>query len=286
MFYSTANAGYAIYAAISLLTVRDQIPNASLCVLSSGLSEYDKKILNKNKIEFCELDLSEKFTRSWDYPIDCYYIFAGPELFLKKGYSKSVYIDGDILCTSNPLKGLPAVRSIAGVVSTSVNDDYSAIFGNDWRQIKKIWNLNQDIANRRRINAGVVYFNNEKMKEIGLLSKTGHLFKESLKKGVPRKGDDSLFSLFQYVHLAEKEIVYLPPQYNFVLQFNEWCYPVDSLVFFHFSLDKPWKKRPYKHKNQKHNMFNPYTRIWRKKLKRIAPRVWISGLLMMIRTSD
>lgn len=269
-FFSTASAGYALYAATSLLTIRDHIPNAKLYVLSSGLSEKDKKVLDRHDITYHELDLSSAFTKTWEYPIDCYYIFAGPEFLRKQGYDFSVYIDGDVLCAQNPLDGLPEVVGVAGVASAGENKDYTGIFGSDWNKIKKIWSVPQSTAKRKRVNAGVVYFNNHKMEQIGLLRKATNLFQKSLECDIPRKGDDSLFSLLQYVHLSEQEVAILPSRYNFVLQFNKWIYPIKDLVFFHFSIDKPWKQNPYLHEDASLNEFNPLVKHWRSKYKIVS----------------
>lgn len=274
IFYSTANAGYAVYAAVSLLTIRDHIPAAKLCILSSGLSAYDKKILQKNHIDYNEIDLRKEFTRTWEYPIDCYYIFAGPEMFCEQGYKYSVYVDGDVLCYANPLDGVGEVKGVAGATSAPVDGIYTSIFGEDWEKISLHWSLGRSIARKPRINSGVVYFNNQYMSRISLLKKAGELFRQSVKHDMPRKGDDSLFSLFQYVHLKENEVRHLFPEYNFVLQFNEWRYPVKNLKFFHFSIDKPWKKKPYSHDDPRLNIFNPYVRKWRIKLLATAPKSW------------
>lgn len=277
IFYSTANAGYAVYAAVSLLTIREYLPGANLCILSSGLNNYDKKILNKHNIDYYEIDLSDKFTQAWDYPIDCYYIFAGPEMFCKQGYEYSVYVDGDVLCASDPLQGIGEVEFVAGVESAPVDGKYISIFGQDWDAITKQWRLDGDTKFKKRINAGVVYFNNSKMQEICLLDKAVELYQSSLRKGMPRKGDDSLFSLMQYVYFDLKDIKILPSKYNFVLQFDEWNYPVKDLIFFHFSIDKPWKVRPYAHEDGKLSMFNPYVKTWRRKFISAAPAKWLSN---------
>ncbi len=278
IFYSTASSGYAIYSAVSLLTIRDYLPKAKLCILSSGLSDYDKKILNKNNIEYRELDLKNEFTRSWEYPIDCYYIFAGPEFFWEKGYEYSVYVDGDTLCRANPLLGVEPPLAVAGVPSAAVDGEYTSVFGGDWEKIKKVWNLPADRARHPRINSGIVYFNNSKMTDMHLLEKAADLFQKSVTNGIPRKGDDSLFSLLQYVYLSEKDVKHLSPKYNFVLQFNDWRYPVDDLRFFHFSMDKPWKKRPYQHDDAQ-SMFNPYIKMWRAKFRQTAPRAWLKNVV-------
>lgn len=271
VFYSTANAGYAIYAATSLLTVRDHISGASLYLLSSGLSDKEKRILDENDIKYMELDLSNLFTKTWDYPIECYYIFAGPEIFSKEGYEYSVYIDGDVLCMNNPLSFKYSVKAIAGVASAGEHGNYAEIFGDDWGKIKKMWKLSEEISKRKRVNAGVVYFNNNKMSEMSLLKTAQSIFSKSLKNGVPRKGDDSLFSLIQYLKIPLKEVLFLDPKYNFIIQFNNNEHPPDDVVFFHFSIDKPWKVNPFKHTDKRQDIYNHLVRAWRGTYKKVDP---------------
>jgi lipopolysaccharide biosynthesis glycosyltransferase len=278
IFYSTGSAGYAVYSVVSLLTIRDYLPDAKLCVLSSGLNSYDLKILNKHAIDYQIFDLSNKFTQMWDYPIDCYYLFAGPELFYEQGYDYSVYLDGDVLCKQDPLNDAGIITGLAGVISAPQNGQYTSIFGEDWPKIQEVWGLSSDTANRKRINSGVVYFNNKKMSDFKLLEKASELFIESLNNNIPRKGDDSLFSLLQYVYSKDLTVKYLDPTYNYVLQFNEWNYPIKDLVFFHFSLDKPWKKHPYKHENSDLDIFNPYVKEWRSNLRKVAPKAWLQSI--------
>jgi lipopolysaccharide biosynthesis glycosyltransferase len=278
IFYSTANAGYAIYSATSLLTVRDHLPDAKLCVLSSGLNEYDIKILKKHGISYEILDLSDKFTKIWDYPIECYYLFAGPEVFHKQGYAYSVYIDGDVLCNHNPLNRMGHIKGAAGVISAPQKGKYISIFGEDWPIIKKLWGLPSKLAHQKRINSGVVYFNNKAMADFNLLQKASELFIKSVDNNIPRKGDDSLFSLLQYVYSKDLPVSYLDPAFNYVLQFNEWRYPVKNLVFFHFSIDKPWKKHPYSHDNSDLDTFNPYVKTWRSKFRQVAPKSWLKSI--------
>lgn len=277
VFYSTANSGYAIFAATSLLAIRKYLPDAHLCILSSGLSDYDRKIIEKNDIDYIELDLTKKFTKSWQYPVDCYYIFAGPEIFIDQGFEYSVYVDGDVLCASDPLGHLPNFKGIAGVASSMKDGAYTSVFGDDWEALRKLWNLPIEKSVQKRVNSGVVYFNNKRMVDIGLFEKAVEAYKVCLKNQVPRKGDDSLFSLLQYVYFSEDDITFLPARYNFVLQFNEWIYPIKDLVFFHFSIEKPWKSNSYQHKDSNLNVFNPYVKEWRTNLRNVAPKIWLSS---------
>lgn len=276
VFYSSANAGYAVYAATSLMTIRDHLPDAKLFMLSSGLSDHERRLLENNNIQYIEQDLSHLFTQTWEYPIDCYYLFSGPEIFLGLGYDFSVYVDGDILCMGDPLLEVKNVSTVAGVESRGYDGKYTSIFGDDWARICNEWSLPKDRAKRKRINAGVVYFNNHDMKNRNFLNAAAELFRVSLEKGIPRKGDDSLFSLYQYVYLDESDILILPPKFNYVIQFNDGA-PKEDPVFFHFSVDKPWKIKPYAHDNKELNIFNSYVKAWRLKFRKVTFIDWLKS---------
>ena len=271
IFYSTASRGYALYAVTSLLSIRRFIPDAKLAILSFGLSDHEKKILTKNHIELHEIDLTKQFYKTWDYPVECYYMFAGPELFYNLGYLYSVYIDGDVLCGSDPLAKMTAVEYLSGV---GVSDG-KKIFGDDWATIKKHWNVASTFKNSQRIQSGIVYFNNKKMSQEKLLNVAKRVFRDCVNLGIPRKGDDSLFALLQFLHFDSKKMTFLDLIYNFMPHFNKWKYPVQNLVFFHFTLDKPWKKRPYRHKNRDLDAFDPYVKAWRKILRKTSFIDWL-----------
>lgn len=261
VFYSSANSGYIQYAATSLVSIRRHIPSAKLFILSSGMTDKEKALLHKMDIGFHEVDFTDGFYQTWQYPVDCYYLFAGPEIFLKIGYKYSVYVDGDILCKGNPL--VDSVEGISGVQSASHGGKYTSIFGDDWSVIRQEWGLAESVSRQPRINSGIVYFNNSEMKNFRLLEKTFILFNRCIELNIPRKGDDSLFSLLQYVYKEDISISHLPLVYNYVLQFTpDRSYPIPDLVFFHFSIDKPWKVKPYEHVDKSIEVYNPLVAEW------------------------
>lgn len=45
--------------------------------------------------ECIELPLADVFYQQWNYPRECFYHFAAPEIFHAKGYEFSMYVDGD-----------------------------------------------------------------------------------------------------------------------------------------------------------------------------------------------
>lgn len=271
IFFSTASTGYIHYSVASLLTIRDHISDATLFILGRSATDDEKKLMLENDIKYIQLDLSDKFTQTWDYPIEAYYIFAGPEIFDRDGFKYSVYIDGDVLCAGDPVKDISEVNAIAGVASAKEGDSAIGIFGDDWPKLKEIYDIADSLEGRDRVQSGVVFFNNQAMSGLGLLDRAYEMFKKCIEEGVPRKGDDSLFSLLQIVFLKTKDIVYLDNTYNYIPHFNDqWRYPIDSLKLFHFTIDKPWKESPYVHSDERLGVFDPYTRAWRDSLLRLA----------------
>lgn len=273
VFFSTADDTYVSFAATSLLSIREFLPEAELYILSRELSIESRFMLEANNIKYIELDLSKIFYSTWEYPIECFYIFAGPEIFERKGFKYSVYVDGDTLCQNNPLAALSTIRTIGTAQQTyGLAID---IFGEDWTKLKDMWVMEKDTASRPRVNTGVVYFNNKYTHKIDMLKKIGDLYDRCVTDGVPRKGDDSLFALFQMVYLRHKDILYLPCEYNYTMHHNPVVDPADKLVFLHFTKDKPWKPQPYTHQEQDLKIYDKYTKIWRKKYLSTKPSAWL-----------
>ncbi len=269
-FYTSSDDNYAPYAAISLLSIRQYRPDADLYLLSRQLSDQTKLFLTSKNINFIELDLSENFNQTWNYPIECYYIFAGPQIFNKKGYQYSMYIDGDILCLRDPLPELPleSITACAGVdVGTA-----TGIFGDDIAELEKLFKLKQPHT-RKRVNSGVVVFNNQKMDQLSLLESTSELFKTCLENSVPRKGDDSLFALFCLVYLDSEDMTFLPNIFNFIASVHPPTKSVlDNLIILHFveSLNKPWSKTAYHYRSlSDFEKYKPLTDSWRQQAQEI-----------------
>lgn len=236
-FYSTCNNAYIEKSATSLLTVRRFIPDAELYIISRSIDDKKKKQLEHLNIKYIDIDLRDIFIRHWDYPVECYYIFAGPELLYKKGYKYSVYIDGDVICTNNPLQNVRHIKSIAG---TFVGDCRGVIF-DDLQAIRTHFKMNEKKISRLRIASAIVYYNNKKMKKVRLLEIAKKLFRECLDINCPRKGDDSLFTLMQLLYFKENEVKNLGINYDYFPNIFGEDLP-NNLVFLHLVNNKPWVK--------------------------------------------
>lgn len=237
IFYSSCNAEYFYYALTALLSVREQLPNAKLHLLCKFLTIKQKELLKNNDITFTEIDLTEEFSKAWKYPLECYYIFYGPEFFYKEGYKYAVYIDSDVLCLKNPLLK-KAPKGISGVGAGKIEK----VLGDDVQEIKKLFGLDTELK-RKRVQSGVVYFNTETMSRIKLFKSSVEMYKTCLENNAPRKGDDSLFAILQAKYINKDDVTFLKDRFNYIYQRQDKS-SLSDIVFFHFTnIPKPWSDK-------------------------------------------
>ena len=234
-FYSTCNDAYIKRSATALLSIKQHVSGAQLFIISRRVSQENQQLLKKVGIKLIDIDLRGKFTRHWQYPVECYYIFAGPEMFYEKGFSYALYVDGDVLCCANPFKDVGVVRSIAG---TSPGD-CRGVFCDDTEKIQEHFRLSDRQIARQRIASGIVWFNNKKMAKLRLLEQSINLFDECLAARIPRKGDDSLFALWQILFLRNGSVKNFGKSFNFMPTLFGKYVPNDT-KFIHFLEYKPW----------------------------------------------
>ena len=275
VFFSTANDKYVSNAAISLISIRDFVPDAKLYILSRNISPKNKRFLKRKNINFIELDLTYLFFQTWEYPIECYYIFAGPKIFYDLGFQYSVYIDDDILCLKNPLVNCEDIIDIGGV---KVNT-FRELFGEEKDILLNTMKIDETIFEQKRINSGVVYMNNQQLVKLKFLETSGELYLKCWTQGIPRKGDDSLFALFQLCKNEELSPKILPDNYNYINQYHKNNHIDQSVIFFHFDADKPWKTHPYKHQEQNMDKYNFYIKKWRQMYLKASPNRWLNSLI-------
>jgi lipopolysaccharide biosynthesis glycosyltransferase len=155
-------------------------------------------------------------------------------------------MDGDIYCNNDPMIDLASVTMFGGITVHKTAD----IFGKDLNTIHEHFDITNPQQNR--MNNGVVYYNNKKLSDIGFLDTMGKLFDRSVKLDIPRKGDDSLYSLFQFTH-PNYDYHFLPREYNYyptenIIPEDRDKYSkkdsdlADNCVFYHFGAKspKPW----------------------------------------------
>lgn len=246
--FSTADDKYAISSALSLLSVRKHAPDTDLFIIGKKYSAKTKKLLKKYNVTPIEINLNDKFYKAWDYPIECYYIFAGPEILHDKGYSYSVYVDGDVYCNNNPFTlALSEVKDFAGTFTRSTIE---AILGKDATIATSLYG-NASTLLEPRIQTGIVYFNNTSLARKKFLNKIASVYKTAIENDIPRKGDDSLLALFRLAY-PNWSYLDLGDFYNKVspgiksVPKEDWIHldseMISGGVFMHFTNHtKPWK---------------------------------------------
>lgn len=244
--FTTCNDAYVAQSLISLLSVRKWNPQIDLAVISRGLAEDSVRLLEAHGVDPVIINLDKQFWKSFGYPIECYYMFAGPEVLAARGYDYSVYIDGDVYC-NNPIDiDWAAVPYYAGTSFARIQD----LLGNDWETITRLW-APRTVPDYR-INSGVVFFNNARLCNITFLSRIAELYGASIVHNIPRPGDDSLFSLFQLVYQSFPATP-LGRRYNLVFVGDDvrderdtflrhWDDAIGNCVLFHLAIvtAKPW----------------------------------------------
>ena len=235
--YSTADDAYALKAAVSLLSIREKA-DIDLFIVGRNFTKSKKSILASHGIGCIEIDLASNFDMAWDYPAECYYLFAGPKIFKDRGYQYSIYVDGDIYCNADPLAPLEnELDMFAGVPNGKIVDILQADVG----KITKKWQVVP--GEGERIQTGVLYFNNKNVDAINFLEIISEIYKTSIAIDAPRKGDDSLFALFQMLH-PELSYRYLNSNFNYIQQEQDCDDSIlsEQVIFFHFTglATKPW----------------------------------------------
>lgn len=245
--YSSCDEDYLPKCVVALLSIRKWNPEVDLFIVAEDLSPQALAFLERHEIRLMQVSLKDRFYKAYDYPIECFYLFSGPEIFAGLGYDYSVYVDGDVYCN----RGLGLDWSDLVYYGGVSVGNISMLLGGDLSIISKQWKFSE--VPGYRIQSGVIYFNNRSLAEIGFLEKIATLYDESIKMGVPRKGDDSLFSLFQLVFQQYKPLI-LEDDYNYIVHndcktkdgVNGWYHSasekITKCVFFHFTLaaPKPW----------------------------------------------
>ncbi len=240
-FFSACNDNDASFAMNALLSVREQCSGAKLFLIGKFFSLKTKRALKKHGIEVIEVDLTEEFPRFWEHPMEDYYLFAGPELLLERGYQYSVYLSSSVLCMKNPLF---FSGELAGVMAAK--DD-----------------------------SNVVYFNNQKMKNISLQKNASKIFKAQLAEEQPLENNNTLLAAVRAKILKPADFSLLKKEYNFRPAKDGFAADRNQLVFFCFEQDKPWKDLAYFHYDERYNSYNDLVKIWRESYKKNFFRDWL-----------
>ncbi len=248
--YSTCDDKYAPMAAVSLLSIRNWQPEIPLFIIGRYFSDKTKLFLKKYDITVIEKNYDNIFHTAWNgYPLECYYMFVGPEILYEKGYSYSFYIDGDIYCNNDPLSfDITDIKDFAGVHSRgTIREILEYGAPGDSEIALKVFG-NKKTLDERRIQTGTMYFNNKSLAKKGFIDKIGSVYQQAIDNDIPRKGDDSLLALFRLAYPSWQYLA-IPRIYNVVTyssgegskRLRLHIDMIDKAIFYHFNKNKPWE---------------------------------------------
>lgn len=240
--YSSADTKYAMRTLVSLVAFGKRNRDFDLALFGRTFDDEQHRFAQQHNIKLFEIDLSHDFTKTWGvYPIECFYLFAGP-IYLRN-YDVAMYMDGDIYCNKKIDIDFGATQfreaTLAALFGKKDMRSFPALYA-DREQIKKTWPKKQR-WDRRRLQSGVVFFNVKRALETQFYETIVQLYETSMENNIPRKGDDSLLSLWFMLTEKTSDVFPLTPVYNAFGQENS--YLEDCRMFHFLSSPKPWDDR-------------------------------------------
>jgi len=226
-------------------------------ITSSQPTDAQKELCNRNRVKILFQNLQNDFNvgSNWPYPSECFWIFRGPEIFYNMGYKFSMSVDTDTFCV-NPLDfdEFNDIKLLGGsirldmfemkrrVVPAPKIKAYDFVFRleNNTGILEK--NFGEFNKESYSMNSGMLIWNNEACNSIGFYRKMVSLFKKSKDLGFPRKGDDSLLSMF--ISLCDSSLFkHLGPEWNYYYLFPEHKSQriLSKVKIIHMMKVKPWR---------------------------------------------
>ncbi len=244
--FTTLNNAYIKYAITCFESYRanSKEDNLDFYIFCKDATQESLDTLHKHNIKLIEMDLSEKYKipTGYPYPSECFWIFDCPAVLYNLGYSHSIGVDSDTYCNL-PLNmtWLQDVTGIAGVDRGATVKKFLVNI-KQLPQLKKLFKITNKGLNAQSINTGVLVFNNKYCHETKFSDKVHRVFSHSMKNGVPRKGDDSLFSLVLSI-FDEIPLMYLDKRYNDYHFYRQRSIPSVEPIIIHYGKGKPWAEK-------------------------------------------
>ena len=228
-----ANNSYVPQCIITLLSFCKFHPTIDAYIMGTKFTRAMKQLMMQHNIQYIEINLRNIFHSQWKYPIECYYHFYAPKVFLNRGYQYTIVLDGDIVC----------LRKITTPISHLASEYIGGIKGNihlcQWRCLKKDLPKYKNILiktklRRYRTNTGVLFYNNVNLVNFKYSNRIKLLFDYACRVNAPRKGDDSLLGLLMLT-TKTRLLKYIPKTYNTI------DHSIPNMILYHMSTHKPWK---------------------------------------------
>jgi len=237
--FCVSNDGYVPKCVVTLLSFRAHNPGVPLHIVGTKFSKRMKHLMKYHKIGCVEINLKSKFYRRFEYPVECYYHFWAPKIFGHRGFTHSVAVDGDLLC-SKTLGGAQMVARLSGQFIGAVGlhkiFQWKTVY-NDVPKYEKHLTVYKNKLRQRRPQTGVLFYNNVNLEKVGFSNEMARLYKLAITAGAPRKGDDSLLSLY-VITQEQPRINYISSSYNTINPENSKL--IRTSRIFHFIRYKPW----------------------------------------------
>jgi len=244
--FTTLNDAYIKYAIVCFESFRANAKEQKLdfFVFCKDASDKSRDELRKRDIRLIEIDLSDKYKipAGYPYPSECFWIFDCPAILHKLGYSHSIGIDSDTYC--NMPMNMSWISKVKGIAGVDRGADVKKFLVNikQLPQLIKLFKITSKGLNTKSVNTGVLVFNNKYCDETRFADKVHKIFSHSMANGVPRKGDDSLFSLFLAI-FDQTPLMYLDKRYNDYHFYRSKTIPSIEPIIIHYGKGKPWANK-------------------------------------------
>jgi hypothetical protein len=192
--FATADERYVPPSVMALRSFQRWFPeyNYFLLGLRVAMSAQSLALISRYGIELIDVDEAVRFVRPARYknvnPLECFYIFKGPELLAERGYRYSLSVDGDVFCPrrfdlSAMCEGIQGfggrpVGTLARTLGYKQRQQNEEFDFNDQR-VYDVLGIDQEICQTRyEVNSGVVAWNNVAMAECEFFKKAVRVFKD------------------------------------------------------------------------------------------------------------
>jgi hypothetical protein len=225
--FITCNNRYVPLAIVALKCFTRRNIDYDMYILGTKFETEMYDLSKNNNIILKEVDLQNDFKVSSDniYPVECFYHFYAYKIL--EDYDYIVNIEPDIYTNKRLDVDFKKISYIAGTFRPGVKISTFTPIMNDINIIKEVYDCDID---QDRILGGFRIYNVNNLKIINFYDKIVDYYKNSLRLGVPRKGDDSLMVLYQMTN--KTHIRLLSPEYHVVFRnISE----VEKIYHFHFT---------------------------------------------------
>lgn len=158
--YTSGNTPYLVNCLIALSAFVRFNPDYDAHALTMGPpAPVVQALADRLKIAIHQIDLKQDFYTTWEYPIECYYIFYGPVLFHGQ-YDVAVYIDGDVYCNHKIQDSIAENVNFITAISRAYPISQFAIGPAEFKIIARIWkipNITQRTQKTICAGTGVVF---------------------------------------------------------------------------------------------------------------------------------